>query len=460
MISVALGLGAYGGMVATDAVEGTLRAGQTSLTIGLYLIAFSGFLLVIWWNERHRIPWRWLWIVPVVFRILMLFTTPTLSDDVYRYLWDGHVASEGVNPYEYTLDSPELDQYEIPARDLANNPSFGTPYLPTAQAVFATSAVVSPSEPISLQMAMVGFDLGAAVLIVQLLSVLALPRSRVLLYLWNPLVIIEVAHSAHLDAMMVALAMLAVVLTLVRSPWWMAPLALTLATLTRPVPILLLPVLWWPWTWRQRALYGASTLAILTPFALGAGWGLTGETSRTGVFGSARVFLQEVAFNGGVYNWFEHWSDRLGASDAAATARTVAAVALALVVADTWRRASKRRDPIDTMRLMAIPVTGYIFLSSILHPWYILLLVALLPFLAPAPGEGARAWWRVVPALYLSAALVLSYLTYRDPQAFGELQWVRRVEWYPAVVLLGVASRVGTARQHDPTAVHCVKGEH
>ena len=79
---------------------------------------------------------------------------------------------------------------------------------------------------------------------------------------------------------------------------------------------------------------------------------------------------------------------------------------------------------------------------SIVHPWYLLVVVAFLPFLAPGEGEDVRRWWHVAPWLYLSGALVLSYLTYRDPLAFGELPWVRVVEWVPSVVLLGVATAI------------------
>ena len=90
-------------------------------------------MLAVWWQERRGFSWRWLWIAPIVFRALLLLTTPTLSDDVYRYLWDGHLTTEGVNPYANPIEDPVLDPYEIEARKLANNPEYATPYLPAAQ---------------------------------------------------------------------------------------------------------------------------------------------------------------------------------------------------------------------------------------------------------------------------------------------------------------------------------------
>ena len=448
-LAVLLGLAAYAGRVALDASSGTLRASFTSQTIAWYLLAFAGFLIAVWWNERRPIPLLWLWFVPIVFRLLLLATTPTLSDDVYRYLWDGHVATEGVNPYRYAIDAPALDQHEIPARNLANNPSLATPYLPTAQLVFAASAWLFPSEPLVMQAVMVTFDLLLAVVLARLLRIAGLPGGRVMLYLWNPLVIVEVAHGAHLDALMVFLAMSAVLLTL-RAPsargGWAAPIVLALATLTRVLPALMLPVLWWRWRWPQRLLYAAAGAALLVPFGLSAGWGLSDETRGTGLFGSARVYSQEFVFNSGIYHWLEGWVGRQGAADPAGVARVVAALLLIAVLVVVLLRARRTTTSLGSLRLLAVPVMAYAVLTPVLHPWYVLLLVALLPFLTPAAGESRRRWLALAPWLYLSGALVFSYLTYRDPLRFGELEWVRRLEWYPTLALLGLVGAIAAVR--------------
>jgi hypothetical protein len=457
VVSVALGLVAYGGMLSLDASSGTLRDRFTSQTIGWYLLAFAGFALALWWNERHPIDRRWLWAVPIVFRILLLATTPTLSDDVHRYLWDGHVATEGVNPYSHAIDAPELDEYEIPARALANNPSLGTPYLPTAQLVFASSALLMPSEPITMQLVMVAFDLMAALLIVRLLRLVEIPDRRVLVYLWNPLVIVEVAHGAHVDALMVMLSLWAVVLSYQRTAprrQWAAPTVLAAATLTRLLPIVLLPVLWWRWTWPQRLTYGAVSAAMLLPFGLGAGWGLTGERTGTGVFGSIRVYGSDWAFNAGIHRWLEAGLGRVGVAHPDVVARWVVVSVMAGVLVVVWRRA-RQISTIGSLRLMATPLMAFVLLSPTVHPWYMLMLVAWLPLLTPTADEPSRRWLQLTPWLYLSAVFVFSYLTYRDPRRFAELEWVRVLEWLPTMMLLAAVGFVGrmvaTAPRPMPT---------
>ncbi|MEM8904869.1 MAG: hypothetical protein AAGF02_14300, partial [Actinomycetota bacterium] len=311
-LATALGLVGYGGMVLLDRTEGTLRAEVTPRTIALYLIAFAGFVVLLVWQERRPIPWRWLLLAPLLFRALLLLTTPTLSDDVYRYLWDGHLLTEGVNPYRYVVEDARLDEFEIDVRELVNQPDYATPYLPAAQLVFAGASATAPSEPIVMQVVMVGFDIVVAVTIVAILATLGLPRERVALWWWNPLVIVETAHGAHLDALMVALALLAVYLAMAgRGPWWGSPVLLALATATRPLPVLLVPVLWWRWSWTQRITYPIALLALLVPFGASGGWELIGEPDRTGLFGSTRFFFEEVTFNGGPYRWIESALARL-----------------------------------------------------------------------------------------------------------------------------------------------------
>jgi hypothetical protein len=87
---------------------------------------------------------------------------------------------------------------------------------------------------------------------------------------------------------------------------------------------------------------------------------------------------------------------------------------------------------------MAGPLMAYILLNTTIHPWYLLILLACLPFLTPAAEETPWRWFAVLPWLYLSGALSLSYLTYLDPLDFRELEWVRRTEWLPTLGLLGL----------------------
>ena len=451
-ILTVISLIAYLGLVRMEWLYDTLRDQYTSQTVAWYLLAFLAFVGLLIWAEWNTVSMKWAWGTAIVFRLLLLLTTPTLSDDVYRYLWDGYVATQGISPYAYAIEAPELDYLDIPQRSQANNTWMASPYLPAAQWIFASHAFVFPLKPIFLQITMIIFDLLSGLLLTRLLTMAALPRHYLLLYLWNPLVIIEVAHSAHIDAWMILLTLLAVWLTF-RSEgteeWsskrWAklaAPLALALATLTKILPVLVVPILFWRWSWWQRFVYGAATVGLLLPAAMRAGWGLTGPLSGTGLFGALRIYSDQWKFNSGIFHWLERELSQLSVADPLAVAKQIGLGLVLVVLFISWWLARQRREMRATLRLTAVPFMAYILLTPTVHPWYVLVLVAWLPFQPPGRGESRWLWLWVLPWLYLCGTLIFSYLTYLDPQNFGELEWVRRLEWLPTLALLLVAVTV------------------
>ena len=93
--------------------------------------------------------------------IVSLVHTPVLSDDLYRYAWDGRVQAAGINPYRYAPDDPALaglrDDWLWPsAQECAaigknapctriNRPSVPTIYPPGAQLWFRIEHAVLPT---------------------------------------------------------------------------------------------------------------------------------------------------------------------------------------------------------------------------------------------------------------------------------------------------------------------------
>jgi hypothetical protein len=149
----------------------------------------------------------------VLFRVSIVFAPPYLSDDIYRYIWDGRVQAAGINPYRYIPAAPELAQLrddaiypKINRREIAH-----TIYPPVAQLVFLLTTRISESV-VWMKVTMVIFEMVAIWAIASLLNLLRRPRQLLLLYAWHPLVIWEFAGSGHVDAIaigFIALAFLA-----------------------------------------------------------------------------------------------------------------------------------------------------------------------------------------------------------------------------------------------------------
>jgi alpha-1,6-mannosyltransferase len=461
LIFIAASLSAYAGMVALHIRYDTLSAAQVPAFLACYGVAFVTYIGALLWAERlGRVPSLLIYGGAIAFQLLLLCTVPTLSDDIYRYLWDGYVGNHGVSPYAYAISAPELNYLDVPIRALANHPEMASPYLPVAQWLFRAVTWLSPLRPIYLQAAMALLNLGAAWFIARLLRIAGLPGHRVLIYLWNPLVVVETAHGAHLDVWMVFLALLAVWLALVPGETrrarlrrgWLSPVALALATLTKIVPVLLLPVLWPKWRWPARFLYILVIIALLVPAGLTAGWGLTGPLDGRGLFGALRIYNRAWRFNSGIFNLLAGLLSALRLPSADHWARVFVGLLLLAVLAFVWRVARGRREPRALLRLMALPFMAYILFTTTLHPWYLLILLAFLPFGPPGAGESSQRWWWVAPWLYLSGVIVLSYLSYVTPDVFRDLAWVRLVEWLPTWGLLIAGAVLGFRRkEHQGT---------
>jgi hypothetical protein len=456
-----ISLFAYGGLVMVDWGMGSLRGEATQETIALYMLAFVTYLAALVWLESGG-AWSpaWFWGTGIAARLILLFTLPSLSDDVYRYIWDGHLLLNGTSPYAYAVNDPFLDFLAIPERGFINHSWMASPYLPTAQLIFFITAWIG-RNPLFFQGLMVLLDLLAALVISSLLKAAALPARRLVLYLWNPLVIIEVAHGAHIDAWMVLLTLLAVQATLrrERSGWEgvLAPLLLTLATLTKLIPALLAPLLFWRWSWFQRLLYPFLVLLILLPFGLDAGWGFNRELDGRGLFGAILIYSSRWKFNSGIFYALEKMLGGEASLAATTGAKLLAAAGLASVLLLVFVLARRYRGTRATLRLAAVPFMAYILFTPTFHPWYLLILLAFLPFLPPAGGEDRRWWLAVFPWLFLSGMAVFSYLAYSDPALVIERPWVRWLQWLPTLLLLLVAfSAVFLGFRSRPEQAHRV----
>ena len=172
-------------------------------------------------------------VVGAVMRLVLLFSTPMLEDDFYRYLWDGAVTAQGINPYSYApadfLGGPGTQETVPPVlRQLAteadkvlpriNHPQLTTRDPPVSQLAFALAHRLAPFSLTAWRLVLTVFDLATLVLLFALLRTLNLPLLFLTIYWWNPLFLKEITNSAHLDVLALPFALGAVLLALKGRP--------------------------------------------------------------------------------------------------------------------------------------------------------------------------------------------------------------------------------------------------
>jgi alpha-1,6-mannosyltransferase len=213
--------------------------------------------------------------VATMARLTALPAPPTLSTDLYRYVWDGRVQGAGINPYLHVPADPQL----APLRDQAVYPNINradyapTIYPPVAQMLFLGVTRVSESLW-AMKLAMFAFDLVTIALIMAILRRDGRPPHRVLIYAWHPLPIWEFSGAGHVDAAAIALMCLGVLLALCDRRW-AAGATLALSVLIKPFALVITPALWRRWDWRMPVAFVATAALCYLPY-LGAGAKLLG----------------------------------------------------------------------------------------------------------------------------------------------------------------------------------------
>jgi hypothetical protein len=451
----------------------TLRAQNTPLFLGYFTLAALAYTLVLLRLKKDFVPLWLIWLIAFAPRLVNLHQPPTLSDDAYRYAWEGHLLLTGVSPYAYPPSSPALDPYHIPERFLLNNNWMASPYLPAAQVYFAAAYWLSPGNIHTFQLSAMLADLACGLLVLLLLRQLKLPQERLLIYLWHPLVIVEFSHGAHVDAWMNLLILLAFWFSFhSRLGQTASPAALAAAVMVKPLAGMFVP-LFLP-TWRSRGVlvFSLAVLLVLVLFSPGGGWGLLGPLDGTGLFGAIRIYLAMWIYNSSLYQLLEGLFKTWGLSvtsflpfpflENLSPARLISTLLWqgCILAAGwlAWKNAQQAELPQTEQqrRLLALatlPAAGFVISAMAMHPWYITGTLPFLVFLLPPSGR-MRAPAYFAAWVYLSLAIAASYLTYSNPPHFADFEQVRYFEYLPFYLLLLTAGFqfLRSRRQSPPRA--------
>ncbi|GAB3590564.1 hypothetical protein [Hymenobacter daeguensis] len=399
--------------------------------LGLFGVALAAY----GWLLHSRLPLRWGLAAALLFRLLWLPALPALSDDVYRFRWDGLLVANGANPFRYrpdeiiadgaraVLPTPEARTRALPQlqqlyRQL-NSPHYYSVYPPVCQAVFGAAAWVFPASErgfaLALRLVILGFEVGAAALLLALLPALGWPPARALRYLLHPLVIAELVGNLHFEAGVFCFVLLAIWL-LGRQQWAKSAVALGLGVATKLLPLLLLPLLVRRLGWRRTLLYaavaGGTLLVLFSPFL---SVDLFVNISR-----SLRLYFRNFEFNASIYYVLRavgYWLTTYNQIAIIGPALALTAGLLGLGLAWRERRPTLAALPATLLLLL----TAYYLLATTIHPWYITLLV----------GLGTLSRFRF--PLVWGGLAVLSYAAYRT-SAYTENLWLVGLEY---VVTLG-----------------------
>jgi alpha-1,6-mannosyltransferase len=357
------------------------------LAVQAVLFGCSAWLVLT--GRVTRVAFLVILAVAVLCRGLLVLGPLSFSSDVYRYVWDGRVQGAGINPYQYIPADPALARLRdtaiyprINRRDYAH-----TIYPPLAEGIFLAVARVSQSVT-AMKAAMTGFEAMTVWALCSLLGRLGMPRGRVLLYAWHPLILWQYAGDGHVDAAAVTFVVIAL-LARVRRWEALAGAALGCATLVKLYPLVLFPALYRRWDWKMPAALAATVAAGYLPY-LRVGTAvigfIPGYAREEGILSGDRFFLLDLA--------------RLAGAAVPAAVYIGAALLLLLAIGCRvlWE---PQRTPVGDVRAGAVLATALVVLFSTHYLWYFGWLVA---FLCVAPTAALFYLTAAVTVLYSAVA--------------------------------------------------------
>lgn len=373
------GLGAAGGALYLAAYRLSGQPFAIGPFLGLFATMGVLYLLACWLVLRapDRLPYRQALLTIAAFGLLyrMFFfpIAPTLSDDFYRYVWDGFIQGRGYSPYRYPPQAAEL----APLRDTAYWPKINrkaqtSAYPPVAELAFRGLALVRPMDTGVFKLAFLLLDGATCVLLARLLRLREQSPLGVIVYAWHPLPIFEFFHSAHIDVLAVTLIVLALYLQ-ARGRQGAAGIALGLATLTKLYPILLLPAFARRGQWTLPLAAGATVVVGFLPALL------SGDSN----FRQFPTYLAEEGYDNGERYIPLRLLRLLVPIPNTAYVGAVALVLLLLAL--RLYLAPEASGTFDVPRRALLLVSAVLLLVTPAYPWYYIWMIPLLT-LVPIPG--------------------------------------------------------------------------
>lgn len=358
---------------------------DTALLLSVFILLSGLFYWTYFTAEENTID-QWIKL-GVFLRLILLFSIPNLSDDVYRYLWDGRLLANGIHPFSY-VPSYFVDNNILPSTlnqelfNKLNSPNYFTIYPPVAQFVFWIAAKIAADNIafgiIVIRVFIIGAEIGSIYLIRKLLAAFHLPAKNILLYALNPLVILELSGNLHLEAFMIFFLLFSIDL-LRRNKWLYSSVFFALAICAKLIPLIFLPVLLLSLkSIKKLFLYGlVVVVTCLLLFIPLFNWDIV-----TGFDQSFGYYFKKFEFNASIYYLVREWGFwNYGYNIVQTVGWKLGVISGLIIILYSLFSLLKARQQTATnnQQLLAdwLWIYGiYLAFTTTLHPWYVVPMLA------------------------------------------------------------------------------------
>lgn len=412
------------------------RTDYTKLVL-LYAGLFFLFYKLIQFTKHD---FKFLVLISVLFRLLFLFSIPNLSQDFYRFIWDGRMILEGFNPYLYTVDSfinnsqfPINEALELHSGMGALSAGHYTNYPPINQLCFVIAGIFAGNNilgsVIVMRLLIILADVGILYFGKKLLTRLKLPIHNIFWYLLNPFIIIELTGNLHFEAVMIFFLVWSLYLLQI-GKWKIAAIVFALSVSVKLIPLLFLPIFFQYFTQKKHPfLTNDSTsdtilsrlfrLSIFYLIVIGVVVILflpfLSSVFINNYAETVGLWFRNFEFNASLYYVAREYAySYRGFNEIAIIGKIIPLVVLFFTIIITFLR--KNKTGIELITAMLFVLAFYYFTATTIHPWYIATLLILSIFT------------RYKFSLIWSFIIVISYLAYANSNNTENL-WIIGFEY-------------------------------
>ena len=383
------------------------------------LFMVYGILVFLATKRNWKTTLSDLFLAGLLLRILLIFSTPNLSDDFYRFTWDGYLITEGYNPFESTPtefvaahpdDELARELFEAHSTNFTsgmNSKDYYSIYPTINQAIFTFSYWITGSPNsgnlLVMKVIILLFECFTFFVLTRLLRLLKKAEFLAMLYWLNPLVVVEFVGNLHFDGIALSFLLFSFYL-LKRGKLIGSGFALAGAISTKLNPLFLACVNWrdlkftklLKW-WLITGVFSALLLLlVLNP------------DNFVNFLQSFRLYFYVFQFNSSIINFSSEFFGYVGLSKAMGIlpVLTVASILALNLLKGKWGTSEK----------LMLAYTIYFVFGTTVHPWYITVLI---PFAILSNWKYPLVW---------SYTIVWTYSFYH-PESVDQNGWVIFAEY-------------------------------
>ncbi len=364
---------------------------QFNSILVLWVLLFFSYYYFI----KNTLPFRHLVAFTVLFRIIFLLAIPNLSQDFYRFIWDGRMIYEGLNPYLY-LPENFITSGKLPipqAEELYKgmgimNGSHYTNYPPINQLCFFIASIISNKSILGAAIVMrsliIFADVGILYFGSKLLKNINKNKNLIFIYLLNPFIIIELTGNLHFETVMLFFLIWSLYL-LQKRKWVLAAIVFALSISVKLIPLIFLPLfLKWFLIHKDKIVWKnfkklITFYLIIIIFTLVLFLPFFSKTLISNYANSVGLWFRNFEFNASFYYLFREVGYLFrGYNEIAVIGKIIPLLTIAFLLIVTF---FKKNNSIRSLtNSMLIALSFYYFTTTTMHPWYIATLIILSVF--------------------------------------------------------------------------------